>query len=298
MKIFDHIGVIYNPKSTGNAPKMAKDLFDSINGHFEIIQKKAVLYPTKEAGDAIRIARSLTEKYEKPLLISVSGDGGYNEVVNGAMQAKTAAHSPVVAVMPAGNANDHYRVVAGEVPLIRLIKRAAIHPIDLLRITVKASDFNLDRYAHSYIGFGITSDVGRALNRHGKNPWNELRLTLSTLKDFTPFVLERDGVTKQYDSIVFANIQEMAKGVTLSAKNSVHDGQFEVVAVRHRGTLHMIKAIFGAFIQGFQHVPQYKTYSFTLAEASTVQLDGETVSLPAYSKVTITSKQHAIDTIL
>lgn len=297
MRVFDHIAVIFNPKSTGNAPKMARDLSDSVNGHFEVIQKKAVSYPTKSAGDAIDIAKTITIKYEKPLLISVSGDGGYNEVINGAMLGKNASHHPVVAVMPAGNANDHYRVVAGETPLIRLIKRADIKPIDLIHIAVRGKDFELSRYAHSYIGFGITSAVGKALNKHGKTAWNELRVTLGTIKDFTPFALERSGVTADYDSLVFANIKEMAKGVTLSKRSSLHDGKFEVIAIKHRGKLHTIKAIASALIHGFKRPKQYASYRFSLPQASTVQIDGETVSLPDNVKVVITAKADAIDTI-
>lgn len=298
MRVFDYIAVIYNPKSTGPATKMAKDLFDSINGHFEVIQKKAVLHPTQSRGDAVTIARNLASKYEKPLLISVSGDGGYNEVINGAIEAKSASHTPVVAVMPAGNANDHYRVMAGETPLIRLIKRADISPLDLIHISVKAKDFSFERFGHSYIGFGITSEVGRSLNRHGKNPWNELRLTLATLKDFTPFTVTRSEIAREYDSLLFANIKEMAKGVKLSTKSSVTDGKFERIAVRHRGKFHTFKAIARAMIQGFRHPKQFSTYSFMLENESLVQVDGETWQLPPKSKVIITSKRHAIDTIL
>lgn len=298
MRMFDYIAVIYNPKSTGHAIKMAKDLCDSINGHFEVIQKKAVLHPTQSKGDAVTIARTLVGKYEKPLLISVSGDGGYNEVINGAIEAKSASHTPVVAVMPAGNANDHYRVMAGDTPLIRLIKTADISPLDLIYISVKAKDFSFERYGHSYIGFGITSEVGRSLNRHGKSPWNELRLTLATLKDFTPFTLVRGGTSYEYDSLVFANIKEMAKGVKLSAKGSVTDGKFERVAVRHRGKLHTVKAVTHAVIFGFKHPKQFSTYRFMIEHETSVQVDGETWQLPAKSRVVILSKRHAIDTIL
>lgn len=299
MKVFDHIAIIYNPKSTGDAPKMAKDLYDSINGHYEIIQKKATLYPTKRAGDAIEIAHDVASKYARPLIISVSGDGGYNEVVNGAMAAKKLfpAQNPVVAVMAAGNANDHKRVMRDDTPLIRLIKRAEIKPIDLISLNVKAKDFDLKRYAHSYIGLGITSEVGHALNKHGKSRWNEAWLTFKTLKDFKPFTIERDGLRKLFDSIVFANINEMAKFVKLDTKNTMHDDQFEVVAVKHLGKLHTIISMFVAVFHGFKNAPSYKSYSFSLPDEQLVQLDGEVVELPKKSVVTIKSHNNAIDSL-
>lgn len=299
MKVFDHIAIIYNPKSTGDAPRMAKDLYDSVNGHFEIIQKKATLYPTKRAGDAIEIAHEVASRHVRPLIISVSGDGGYNEVINGVMAAKKMfpAQTPVVAVMAAGNANDHQRVMRDDTPLIRLIKQAEIKSIDLISLNAQANDFDLLRYAHSYIGLGITPEVGRALNKHGKNRWNEAWLTLKTLKNFTPFEVTRDKVTLWYDSIVFANINEMAKFVKLDSKNTVRDGQFEVVAVKHRGKLHMIVAIVTALIQGFKRAPSYKTFSFTLPKEQLIQLDGEVIQLPSNSNVIIKSHHTAIDSL-
>ncbi len=299
VKFFDHIAIIYNPKSTGDAPKMAKDLADSINGHFEIIQKKATLYPTKRAGDAIDIAEDVTKRCARPLIVSVSGDGGYNEVINGVMKAKKLfpAQRPVVAVMAAGNANDHKRVMRGDTPLIRLIKHPEPKQIDLISITAKTSDFELTRYAHSYIGFGITPEVGHELNRHGKSRWNEIWLTLKTLKDFTPFTIERDGVVKRYDNLIFANINEMAKFVKLDAKNTVHDGKFEVIAVRHRGKLNMLRKLVGAALSGFHRPPSFARYSFICIEASPIQLDGEIEQLPAQCKATIKSHQAIIETL-
>ena len=299
MKVFDHIAIIYNPGSTGDAPKMAKDLRDSIDGHFEVIQKRATLYPTKRAGDAIEIAHDVAQKYGRPLIISVSGDGGYNEVINGVMAAKKLfpAQKPVVAIMAAGNANDHQRVMRADTPLIRLIKKADIKPFDLISINARAKDFEVFRYAHSYIGLGVTPEVGHALNQHGKSRWNEIWLTIKTLKDFTPFTVLKDGTSRQYDSMVFANINEMAKFVKLDTKNTVHDDQFEVVSVRHRGKLHMLLAIFTALLHGFQNPPSFKTYSFKLPSSQLVQLDGEVIELQAESNVTIKSHHEAIDSL-
>ena len=299
MKVFDHIAIIYNPGSTGDAPKMAKDLYDSVNGHFEIIQKKATLYPTKRAGHAIEIAHDVASKYARPLIVSVSGDGGYNEVINGVMAAKKLfpAQKPVVAVMAAGNANDHKRVVRDDTPLIRLIKRAEIKTIDLISLNVKAKEFDLKRYAHSYIGLGITSEVGHALNKNGKSRWNEAWLTFKTLNNFKPFRIERDGVSGLFDSIVFANINEMAKYVKLDAKNTMHDDQFEIVVVRHLGKLHTIFAMFVALFHGFKNAPSYNTYSFTMPDKQLVQLDGEIVELPEKTSVSVKSHNNAIDSL-
>ena len=72
----------------------------------------------------------------RPLLVSVSGDGGYNEVVDGTMQAGNDA--AVCAVLPAGNANDHRRATR-EQPLADAIVTGSVTRIDLLRLTVGGS---------------------------------------------------------------------------------------------------------------------------------------------------------------
>mgnify|MGYP003617590159 CR=1 FL=1 len=299
MKTFDHIAIIFNPKSTGDAPQMAKDLRDSIDGHFEVIQHRGTLYPTREAGHATQIAKEVSLRYKRPLIVSVSGDGGYNEVVNGAMMAKNESKQaqPVVAVMAAGNANDHKRVMHGQTPLIRLIKRGEPKYMDLINISATTSDFALTRYAHSYIGFGITPEVGHELNRHGKSRWNELWLTIKTLKDFTPFAITRGGVTKHYDNLIFANINEMAKVVKLDDTTTVHDGKFEVIAIRHRGKFAMIRRLVVATINGIHHPPSYSTYSFSTVETGPIQLDGEIEQLPADCAITIKSHANVIESL-
>ena len=40
--------------------------------------------------------------------------------------------------------------------------------MDLISISAASQDFELQRYAHSYIGFGITPEIGHELNQHGK----------------------------------------------------------------------------------------------------------------------------------
>jgi diacylglycerol kinase family enzyme len=64
------------------------------------------LLPTDFAGHARDLARSVAVS-GGPLIVSVSGDGGYNEAVNGVLDVP--ASRAVCTVLPAGNANDHHR---------------------------------------------------------------------------------------------------------------------------------------------------------------------------------------------
>lgn len=298
MSSFDHIAIIYNPNSTGNAPQMAERLARQIDTNRKSIGIEATLTPTKRARHAIDIAKKIGTTYKRPLIISVSGDGGYNEVVNGVMQAKTESRTaqPVVAVIAAGNANDHRRVMRDE-PLIDLIKIGKVRSFDLIRLEAKAKGFSLSRYAHSYIGFGITPEVGNELNKRSKSLWSEIRMILKTYHTYAPFRVQRNGSVQVLDNLLFANINEMAKIIKLDDKNTVQDGKFEVIELPHRSKLHMLGTLLRAAIFGFSKPPSFQTYSLKTIDPLPIQLDGEIEKLPRQCEITVTSSHQAIDSL-
>ena len=87
---FDRIVIIFNPQSTGNAPRSAEELRDELARRLPGVPLE--LSPTQHAGHARDLAREAAGS-GRPLLVSVSGDGGYNEVVDGVMQAGDSAAS-------------------------------------------------------------------------------------------------------------------------------------------------------------------------------------------------------------
>lgn len=298
MSVFDHIAIIYNPNSTGDAPAMAKNLRTQIDRNRKSIGTKAVLTPTKHARHAITLSRDIALKYKRPLIVSVSGDGGYNEVINGAMEAKNQSTTaqPVTAVVGAGNANDHRRVVRSD-PLIELIKKGEPKPLDLIHIKASAKGFTLSRYAHSYIGYGVTPQVGHELNKHGKSLLHEIKSILKTYRSYAPFTIERDGESKVLDNLVFANINEMAKFIKLDEKNTMHDDKFEVIELYHRSKIHMLGTLLRAALIGFKNPPSYSSYELTSKDKLPIQLDGEVEWLPKNCTAVVTSVHEAIDSL-
>lgn len=298
MSTFDHIAIIYNPESTGDAPKLAKELAQQIDDARSTIGVRATLTPTKRAGHAIDLARDISLKYSRPLIVSVSGDGGYNEVVNGAMQAKEKSSDalPVVAVVGAGNANDHRRVMRSR-PLIDLIIEANIRSFDLLHISASAKSFTLERYAHSYIGYGVTPQVGHELNRRGKSLLHELGSILKTYRTYAPFQIQRGDTRLTLDNLIFANINEMAKFVKLDETKTVRDGRFEVIELEHRSKIHMLFTLIKAAIVGFKRPPSHSHYTLMSLKKLPIQLDGEVEWLPANCQAAVTSRQTAIDSL-
>lgn len=295
MKPFDHIVIIFNPESTGEAPELAKKLKQDLS-------KKNItseLMPTKYAGHAIEIAEKISLQYKRPLLISVSGDGGYNEVIRGAMQAKATSDTarPVTAVIGAGNANDHARVTRGDTSLVTLIEKGQINPLDILEVQAEAPSYTLHAYAHSYVGLGITPVAGNTLNKSGKSFINELRALGKTFSAFVPFRATIDGTTRLYNNIIFGNINEMAKVVKLHDKVTLNDGKFEVIRFRHYSNLRMILQLLRTALMGVKKSRSTGYFKLTLPEAQLLQLDGEVEKLPAGTTLEITSIKSGMESV-
>lgn len=293
MAEFDKVVVIYNPKSTNDAPKVAKEFAK------EISEFKPELVATKRAGHAEELAREIASNYAHPLIISASGDGGYNEVVNGVMKAVETGKlkEPVVAVLPAGNANDHARTVHGDALLHDLIKQNSVKDMDLLKLTYATNNKTSVRYAHSYIGLGISAEAGAAINEVESNAVADVTAVATTLNQHTPFKIKRHGITRRIDSLIFANIPNMAKVLSIGNKLNVTDGLFEVHRVVHKPLFPRLVALLRMALPVKQKISQYSSYNFTLKSREKVQYDGEVAQLAANTGVTVNSVKHAIKTI-
>ncbi len=283
---FDSISIIFNPNSTGDAPKLAeqleRDLRDSLPYSPEIR-----MYPTEYAGHAIELAKEAAST-GRPLVVSVSGDGGYNEVVNGIMTSGNP--DAVSAVLGAGNANDHRRVT-GRKPLAEAIAAGETRRIDLLRITFGSGREQHSEYAHSYIGFGLSPVVAIDLEKGGKGALTEMFTVVRTFRRFRPFEIQQnDGHRRKFDSLIFANIAEMAKYATLSeAAEQPTDGKFEVIIFPHMAKWRVLLTAFRATTKGLGDQPSYSSYEFTTLKPIPFQIDGEVRSVPAQTAVRVES---------
>jgi diacylglycerol kinase (ATP) len=289
---FDRIVVIFNPQSTGDAPQLAKQLEADLA---ERLPSTAVeLRPTDHAGHARDLAREAAET-GRPLIVSASGDGGYNEVVDGVM----AAGNPdvVCAVLAAGNANDHARVIADQ-PLVEAIVAGETRRIDLLRLTLGHAPATRIRYAHSYIGMGLTPIVAIDLEKGGKGSFREIVSVVRTFAKFRPFTIEVEGGgRKRFDSLLFANIPEMAKYATLSENGEPDDGRFEVVTLPHTSKWRLLGVAIRAATRGLGPQPKATHYAFTTLKPTPLQLDGELMELEPRTPVRVDIAPRALTTL-
>ncbi|PLS81854.1 diacylglycerol kinase [Candidatus Saccharibacteria bacterium] len=298
VKQFSLFAIIFNPNSTGDAPSIAKRLRHSLQS---VADKRTIrLVPTEYAGHAEMIAYDIACSEAHPLIISVSGDGGYNEVINGVRRAKAdnKAKDPVVTVVGAGNANDHYRVVHKRSSLLKRLDKAP-RSIDLIRVDVLLPDGkSLIRYAHSYVGVGITPLVAEELNRHKLHPLKELQIIVKTLLTSRSTKIRQDGHVRAVDSLIFANIQQMAKVLTLNDSNSLHDGKFEVVELPHTNIFGLLRTLITSATVGLKAQPKREEYTFTLLKKGSLQVDGELLPCEAESEITVTVAKDAVQILL
>ena len=293
MTAFDRIVIIFNPNSTGNAQESAEELCGDLA--VRLPEVPVTLSPTQHAGHARDLAREAAAA-GSPLVVSVSGDGGYNEVVNGLMDAANARAA--CAVRAAGNANDHRRVTR-EQPLADAIEAGEIRRLDLLRLTVGTGPTAEVRYAHSYIGVGLTPVVAVDLEKGGKGSWREIASVIRGFARFRPFPLRlEDGRRRRIDSLVFANIGEMAKHARLSEGSSPDDGRFEVITQRQTGKLRVLATAVRAATRGLGPQPSATHYAFTTLAPMPLQLDGELLELEGDTAVTVDIAPLALRTIV
>lgn len=284
--------VVFNPHSTGDAPALAEELRADLAERLPDLPVR--LEPTQYAGHA-RVLAGEVAGTGRPLVVSVSGDGGYNEVVDGVVKAGN--DHAVCAVKAAGNANDHRRATR-ERPLVEAIVAGEVRRIDLLRLTIGEGADARVQYAHSYIGMGLTPVVAIDLEKGGKGSFREILSVVRTFAAFRPFTIRlEDGRRRSFDSLLFANIAEMAKYATLSETGRPDDGQFEVITLPHTAKWRVLATAVRAAVRGLGPQPTARHYAFTTVKPIPLQVDGELLALEPGTPVRVDIAPAALATV-
>lgn len=285
---FDRIVLVFNPGKPGMTARIS-ELRRELGAGTPDLQVD--LLPTEFAGHARDLARTVAAT-GSPLIVSISGDGGYNEVVNGVMDVPGS--KAVCTVVAAGNANDHHRSMPAR-PLPEAVRDQPVRHIDLLRITFGEEPQAQVHYAHSYIGFGLTPLMAIGIESGGKGKILELVSVARTLSHLSPFELVRaDGAIARFDSLILANISRMAKYGTVSETAGPDDGRFEVVTLPHSGRWKMALMTLRAVTLGLGNQPSVSSYEFSTRDAVPCQIDGEVRHLPAATHVLVESAKSAL----
>lgn len=288
------VAVLYNPKSTGDSEKLARRFAKRLE-RAKIAEQVQVI-ATERSKHAEDMVPRLARKNSPLLVVSSSGDGGYNEVVNGAMAAEGAGGEVVTGLLPSGNANDHYKAVHRPY-VLRQLKANKVRHIDLLKIETTIKGKSWQRYAHSYIGFGISSNIGKALNQNDLTPAKEIIITAKAFLEFQAFEAKVDGKKQLFQSILVSNVGKMSKYFKMSKHARVDDGKFEIITAEADKTK-LIGALVKSATLGIPHEKQASSFTFETITTLPVQLDGEVYTIDAGSKVRVSIARRKLGCII
>lgn len=291
---FTEIVIIYNPNSTGPSKQNALDLQKSLKKKLPKTVKLTTK-GTKDVGHAEEIGGAYAKKDSKTLLVSSSGDGGYNELVNGVLRYKTK--QVTVAVMPSGNANDHHHSTATD-DLVTRIVAGKTRKIDVIEVSATKDGKPWKRYAHSYVGLGMTAYIGEKLTKADLNAWNEKWMVLKYMLKFSHVTLKLEGdkIPKRYSNVIFANIDRISKVISLSSDAKVDDGKFEVYTSPAGSIWQIVSYLIKGATIGLKSEKTTDSFTYKAQKYQEVQLDGEVTSL-AQSEVTVRLRTKMLDTL-
>jgi diacylglycerol kinase (ATP) len=293
MKQFTTIIILYNPHSTGSGEANAKSFARQLRR--ALPDTPVRVRPTNYAGHAEEIAKQYGDKRESIFLISSSGDGGYHEVINGALESGST--KLVTGLLPSGNANDHYHALH-ENDILDDIAKHQIRTIDVLRVDATMNGRPWHRYAHSYAGIGLAPQIGKKLTEAKLNPFNEVALVIKHLFRFHPVKIKTNNHVHRYDSLTFSNIDRMSKHMSLADDASVTDGKFEVTGVKTQSFRTLFGFLLKASTVGLNDSPHHTEYRFQCVRATAMQLDGEVFTFAAGTDVTVSCQPRRLRCII
>jgi len=293
---FKKIIIIYNPKSTGDGEKNAVKLKQQLGNRLKGVETE--LIETEYSGHSEKLGREYAQENKHVLLVSSSGDGGYNELVNGVLSVDSS-DNVALCVLPSGNANDHYNAVSEDSVLDRIVAGRA-SKIDVLKVTAKRNGKPWSRYAHSYVGIGMTAYIGQKLTEARLNPLKEKWLVVKYLVLFRGETVKIHPEKKfcHYSSIVVSNIDRMSKIIKLDQTAEPNDGLAELYTSRTKSPFgHIFTLLLGSTI-GMKPVKKVESIKLTSKHNVKIQCDGEVFTLDSQQQLRVSVASQKIATIL
>lgn len=276
--MISRIYIIYNPKSTGPGRDNAMELKRQI--YTKAPDIKVSLLPTTHPTHAVELARAHAGG-SRTMIVSSSGDGGFHEVINGVLTSQYP--DTIVGLLPSGNANDHYHSRTSGDLLDRIAEAdAKIAPV------LKIAWADQKMYAHSYAGLGFTAEIGNELNKVNLNLIREVVIVLSGLIRRRGIKIMVDGDLRHYDSLVFAVTGQMSKYIQTGAEQV--DNEMIVITAPRRSFGWLIAHLLRR-TRPPDHPTSTQQATFTTIRRSLMQCDGEVITLPARTRVTVTVEQ-------
>lgn len=280
---FDVVALIVNPNS-----KRVAQLMRRVEGELPY-DLDVLTLRTKDMSHAEQEVRQLVHDHKHPLIISVSGDGGANHVYDTAYGAKLeSGHEPVVALLPGGDANDHFRALfdLSLKKMIKLIIEGKERALDLIEIRYG----NKTRRSHSYAAtagfqaamtarYNLINEQAREEGRRRLSLPGQVREIARNRHLAQPFTVRwPDGSEEELLNLSVHNVDGMAKLTHPAPDADPSDGQLELVKLTPRRRGHFRRVVG----HGIKSVPRLvkaeampDPLKFTLVDGGHLQFDGE-----------------------
>ena len=231
-------------------------------------------YTTLSKGHAKQLA--IDHAHRADILVSVGGDGTFNELINGWF-ANPHAKS-VVAVLPNGTGNDFYRsakLKCVEENFIDSIVNEIYHPIDI----VKLSNENYTRYFANIADVGFGGKVVFTLERQRKLFKGKIAYGLAILRTFIgyspPKLLvkwDNGEFTGRVFMMAICNGELFGDGLYIHPGAMIHDGKLNITLLKKIGLVDYIKNL--SNLKKGIHIDHPEATYFTTQHLSIQDIEG------------------------
>ena len=245
---------IYNPNSgKGNIRKEISFILESLSAKRYDIR----VFPTAKCGDAADMAKNEANNYD--LLVCAGGDGTFNEVARGLMEAKNSGQNiPVVGYIPVGTVNDFATsldIPKDIIDAVYVILTGKEKSVDIGSFSV-GDEVGFHSYFTYVAAFGAFTEVSYETSQDVKNVIGKAAYFLEgvkSLQKIRPYHLKisYDGDEIEDDFIfgMVANSKSVGgfKGIT-GPEVYLDDGEFDAIFVKNPKTPLDLQNIINSFI--------------------------------------------------
>lgn len=261
-----NILLIINPNSgTLKIRNSLVDVIDLMNKN----GKTVTVATTQGVGDAKRIVLENSDKYDQ--IICAGGDGTFNEVVSGIMEAEV---KPLIGYIPAGTTNDF----ASSMKIPPVIIQATKNSIAGAVKEFDVGQFN-SRYFSYVASFGAFTETSYLTPQSRKNILGHLAYILEGMNNISsikPYKIKLESKEKTIeDEFIFGaicNSTSLGGLIKLDAKYvDMNDGYFEVLLVKKPDNATELQKMISGLI--------------------TQQFDGKVITLFSTSNLKITTEE-------
>lgn len=268
--------VIYNPTSG----KHIKQNF--LTTYVEMLLEKGYdpeIVFSKYKGHILNIIESLPDDVD--LVISIGGDGTFNEVMNGNMNRR---HQLLVSHIPIGTTNDIGTMFGYGKDIIqnlKLLLNGEEKKIDICTVNGKAFVY--------VAGFGKFMNIPYETTKKQKSRWGYLAYLFNAIKEFRSntklyelsYTIDKDTYSGLYSFILISNANRIAGINNFYNDVKLDDGKFEVMFCNLTRKKDVLKTLYYLTTNDITKVPGFyfhKTDNLKIKfkkEISTWCVDGE-----------------------